>query len=249
MHSKRRLKFVVTRRWPMPVEVRMAELFDAEFNLPDHPLDEKGLAGAVSDSDVLVPTLGDRISAKVISAGGNRLRLIANFGVGIDHIDLESARARGIIVTNTPGALTEDTADLAMTLVLSIARRFSEGEAMLRRGEWKGWAPTDLLGRSLTGKALGVVGMGRIGQALARRARACGLSIHYHNRGRLPEPVADRTQARYWPKLDDMMPKIDIRSEERRVGKECVSTCRSRWAPYHLKKNNTHTTVPPNQQH
>src|SRR3546814_20039227 len=137
MHSKRRLKVVVTRRWPMPVEVRMAELFDAEFNLSDHPLDEKGLAGAVSDSDVLVPTLGDRISAKVISAGGNRLRLIAHFGVGIDHTDLEPARERRITVTNTHGAMTRDRADLAVTVFLSIARRIKHGIVQLWGRVWQ----------------------------------------------------------------------------------------------------------------
>ena len=190
----------------------MAELFDAEFNVPDHPLDENELAAAVSDTDVLVPTLGDRVGAKIIAAAGERLRLIANFGAGIDHIDLEAARARGMTVTNTPGALTEDTADVAMALVLSVPRRFGEGEALLRRGEWKGWTPTDLLGRSLSSKALGVLGMGRIGEALAKRARVCGLSIHYHNRRRLPEPVEQDLAATYWPKLDEMLGEIDILS-------------------------------------
>ena len=190
----------------------MAELFEASFNASDDPLDAAGLAAAVADADVLVPTLGDRIDAEVIASAGGRLGLIANFGAGTDHIDLAAAAGRGIVVTNTPGALTEDTADLAMSLILTVPRRFGAGEALLRRGEWKGWAPIDLLGRSLSGKSLGIIGMGRIGQALAKRARASGLSIHYHNRRRLPEPIERELQATYWPELDAMLASVDIAS-------------------------------------
>lgn len=189
----------------------MAQLFETRFNPADRPLNQDELSAAAAQADVLVPTLGDRIDAEVIAAG-ERLRLIANFGAGTDHIDLAAARSRSIIVTNTPGALTEDTADLAMALILAVPRRFGDGEVMLRRGEWKGWAPMDLLGRGLAGKALGIVGMGRIGQALARRARASGLSIHYHNRRALPESVERESGATHWPALDEMLRSVDILS-------------------------------------
>ena len=202
MSLSRRPKVLVTRRLP--------QLFDAELNADDRPLNQQELAAAVSDADVLVPTVTDRIDAGVLPGAGSRLRLIANFGVGTNHIDLSAARAQGIVVTNTPGVLTEDTADMAMALILAVSRRLSEGEARLRRGDWSGWAPTDFLGRSLSGKGLGIVGMGRIGQALARRARASGLSIHYHNRHRLPEPVERELEANYWPELDGMLRAVDI---------------------------------------
>jgi glyoxylate reductase len=210
--SQRRPKIIVTRRLPEAVERRMAELFEAVFNTKDRPLNGEELAAAASQADVLVPTVTDRIDADVIAAACDRLRLIANFGVGTDHIDLAEAAARGIIVTNTPGVLTEDTADLAMALILGTPRRFGEGEAMLRRGEWGGWAPTDFLGHSLTGKALGILGMGRIGRAVAKRVQGCGLRIHYHNRHRLPEAAEKEIGATWWPDLDDMMREIDILS-------------------------------------
>lgn len=207
-----RPKVVVTRRLPAPVEARMVELFDTRLNADDRPLTQQELVAAVSEADVLVPTLGDRVDAEIIRAAGDRLRLLANFGAGLDHIDLPSARARGIVVTNTPGALTEDTADIALALILGVSRRLGEGEALLRRGDWRGWAPTDLLGRKLAGKTLGIVGMGRIGRALARRARACGLSIHYHNRRRLAPEAEAEFGAAYRPDLDDMLGEVDILS-------------------------------------
>ncbi len=198
-------KVIVTRRLPEPVETRMAALFDAELNPEDRPFTPQALEAAARRCDVLVPTVTDRLDADLIRGAGEGLRLIASFGVGTDHIDLSAARARGIAVTNTPDVLTEDTADLVMALILMAPRRLGEGERVLRSGRWRGWGPTDQLGRSLTGKALGIVGMGRIGRAVARRARACGMAIHYHNR----RPVAGH-QARYWPMLDEMLAQMDV---------------------------------------
>jgi glyoxylate reductase len=198
-------KVIVTRRLPDRVEARMTALFDAELNPEDRPLGPAALADAVRRCEVLVPTVTDRIDGDLIRCAGKPLGLIANFGVGTDHIDLEAARARGIAVTNTPDVLTEDTADLAMALILMAPRRLGEGERVLRAGRWRGWGPTDQLGRSLTGKSLGIVGMGRIGRALARRARAFGMAIHYHNRR-----PATGEDARYWPDLDSMLPEMDV---------------------------------------
>jgi glyoxylate reductase len=205
-----RPRIVVTRKLPAAVESRMAELFDAAFNLSDRELDADALAKSAGGADVLVPTVTDAIDGRVIAAGGDRLRLIANFGAGTDHIDLAAARARGVIVTNTPGVLTEDTADLVMALILAVPRRLAEGEKLLRAGRWTGWSPTGLVGRSVTGKALGIIGMGRIGAAVARRAAACGLSIHYHNRRRLPAAAEQALGARYWPSLDAMLAQVDV---------------------------------------
>lgn len=188
----------------------MRELFDVEFNAGDHPFTADELASAMQRCDVFVPTVTDDVNGALIAGAGERLKLIANFGAGTDHLDLKAARAKGIVVTNTPGVLTEDTADLVMALILSVPRRLGEGEKLLRAGQWTGWSPTSLQGHSITRKALGIIGMGRIGRAVATRARACGLSIHYHNRQRLPEPVEQELGARYWPDLDAMLAEVDI---------------------------------------
>ena len=199
------MKVIVTRKLPDAVEARLAERFDVELNRSDIPFDRDRLSEAMSRCDVLAPSVRDRIDAGLIAAAGQGLRLIANFGAGTDNIDLAAAQARGIAVTNTPDVLTEDTADLVMALLLMTLRRLGEGEANLRAGRWTGWGPTDQLGRSLSGKALGIVGMGRIGTAVARRARAFGMPVHYHNR----RPV-DGDEAAYWPELDPMLAAMDV---------------------------------------
>jgi len=205
-----RPKVIVTRKLPEAAEARMAELFDVELNEDDHAFSREELAAAVRSCDVLVPTLTDRIDGDLIRGAPERLQLIASYGAGTDHLDLAAANKKGIVVTNTPGVLTEDTADLVMALILSVPRRLQEGEKMLRAGQWAGWAPMALQGHSLTGKALGIFGMGRIGRAVAVRARACGLTIHYHNRTRLSEAEEKEIAARYWPELDEMLASIDI---------------------------------------
>ena len=206
----RRPKVIVTRRLPEAVETRMAELFDVELNLDDTPFDRARLEDAMARADVLVPTLTDTIDAGLVAGAGERLKLIANFGNGIDHIDLKAARARRIAVTNTPGVLTDDTADMTMALILSVPRRLAEGVRMVLDGKWHGWSPTHMLGHRITGKRLGIIGMGRIGQAVAARARAFGLAIHYHNRKRLPEAVETPLEASWWPTLDAMLGRVDI---------------------------------------
>lgn len=205
-----RPKVVVTRQLPESVMARLETLFDAELNRDDVPLDHAGLARAMADCDVLVPAVTDSVDADLIAGAGERLRLIANYGAGVNHIDLKAARARGIIVTNTPGVLTEDTADMTMALILSVPRRLAEGEKLVRSGAWSGWSPGGMLGRRIGGKALGIIGMGRIGQAVARRARAFGLSIHYHNRNRVPSVLEQELGARWHPDLDEMVGTIDI---------------------------------------
>ena len=187
--SKAKPHVVVTRRLPAVIETRLMELFDTRLNLDDLPLGKSGLLAAVSDTDVLVPTVTDRVDAEVIAAAGPRLKLIANYGTGVDHIDLKAAHRRGIVVTNTPDVLTEDTADMTMALILAVSRRLAEGERVMRAAEWPGWSPTWMLGHRIHGKRLGIVGMGRIGQAVARRAAGFGLSVHYHNRHRLPAGI------------------------------------------------------------
>jgi glyoxylate reductase len=203
---------VVTRKLPDVIETRMMELFDARLNLDDTPLGPAQLVAAAKQADVLVPTVTDRIDAAVLSQAGPGLKLIASFGTGVDHIDLATARQRGIIVTNTPGVLTEDTADMTMALILAVARRVAEGERLVRAQKWHGWGPTFMLGHRLWGKRLGIIGMGRIGQALARRAKGFGLSIHYHNRRRVAEETEQALEATYWESLDQMLAHMDILS-------------------------------------
>jgi glyoxylate reductase len=190
----------------------MRELFDARLNVDDKPMGQAGLIEAVKTAEVLVPTVTDRIDRAVLSQAGPQLKLIANFGNGVDNIDLDTARNRGITVTNTPGVLTEDTADMTMALILAVPRRLAEGTALLKNPEthWEGWAPTWMLGQRIYGKRLGIIGMGRIGQAVARRARAFGLQIHYHNRRRLPEEIEQEYEATYWDSLDQMLARMDI---------------------------------------
>lgn len=203
-------RVVVTRELPDPIMERMAALFDTHLNRSDEKWSQAQLAEAMATCDVLVPTVTDSIDAALIAGAGPRLKLIANFGAGVNHIDLKAARARGIIVTNTPGVLTEDTADMTMALILSVPRRLAEGEKLVRSGAWKGWSPGAMLGHRIGGKALGIVGMGRIGQAVARRARAFGLSIHYHNRRRLPPSIEQELDAHWYPDLDTMLGAVDI---------------------------------------
>ena len=207
-----RPKVIVTRRLPQAVETRMAELFDVELNLGDEPMTAAQLADAARRCDVMVPTVTDEIDAAVCSAAGEtgRLKLLANFGVGVDHIDLGAARAAKVVVTNTPGVLTDDTADMVMALILSVPRRLAEGEKLVRSGEWRGWSPTGMLGHRITGKRLGIIGMGRIGRAVATRARAFGLTVHYHNRHRLPLAVEAELEATWWDNLDAMLARVDI---------------------------------------
>ncbi|MEE2916182.1 MAG: D-glycerate dehydrogenase [Pseudomonadota bacterium] len=201
---------IVTRELPDVVMRRLEELFDTTNNRGDRPMTRDELARAMATCDVLVPAVTDTIDAALIAGAGERLRLIANFGAGVNHIDLNAARARGIIVTNTPGVLTEDTADLTMALIVSVPRRLAEGEKLVRSGQWSGWSPGGMLGYRIGGKALGIVGMGRIGQAVARRARAFGLSIHDHNRHRLPKVVEAELGAQWHPNLDEMLGAIDV---------------------------------------
>jgi glyoxylate reductase len=205
-------RVVVTRRLLPSVETRMAELFDAEFNEDDRALTREELLAAMQRCDVLVPTVTDQIDGEMIAAAGKRLGLIANFGAGIEHIDLAAARARKIIVTNTPGVFTDDTADMTMALIISVPRRLAAGIRVLLSGQWQGWGPSDLLGHRIGGKVLGIIGMGRIGQAVAHRARAFGLEIVYHNRHRLPLAFENMLGARYEEDLDAMVAQADILS-------------------------------------
>ena len=217
---------IVTRKLPEAVETRMRELFDARLNVDDKPLSPSELVEAVKTAHVLVPTVTDRIDRALISQAGPQLKLIANFGNGVDNIDLDTARVRGIIVTNTPGVLTEDTADMTMALILAVPRRLAEGTALLKdtRNNWTGWSPTWMLGHRIFGKRLGIIGMGRIGQAVARRAKAFGLQIHYHNRRRVAEDIEQDLEATYWDSLDQMLARMDI------VSVNCPHTP----ATYHL---------------
>ena len=203
-------RVVVTRHLQPEVEARLAALFETTLNPGDRPLTRDELAAAMQACDVLVPTVTDRIDAALIAAAGPDLKLIASFGAGTDHIDLAAAAARGIMVANTPGVFTEDTADIAMEMIIGLPRRVREGIALVRRGEWTGWTPTALLGVKLAGKTLGIVGMGRIGQAVARRARGFGLAIAYHNRKRLPEMLEQELGARYVATLDALVAEADI---------------------------------------
>ena len=212
MTERHRPTIIVTRKLPDVVETRMMELFDTRLNLDDQPMDKAALLEAVTACDVLVPTVTDRIDSEVIAAAAQagRCKLIASFGTGVDHIDLRSANEKGITVTNTPGVLTEDTADVAMALILATARRLAEGDRQVRQGKWQGWSPTSMLGIRLGGKRLGIIGMGRIGSALARRARGFGMSIHYHNRRRAPVELEAELEATYWESLDQMLARMDV---------------------------------------
>ena len=208
--AARKPKVIVTRKLPEPVETRMRELFDTELNLTDQPMDRAALIAALQRADVLAPTITDRLDREVLAQAGDKLKLIANFGAGVDHIDVAAANARGVTVTNTPGVLTDDTADLTLSLIMAVARRVVEGAAVLQAGGFTGWSPTWMLGRRIHGKRLGIIGMGRIGQAVARRARAFGLQIHYHNRKPVSPRIAEELEATYWESLDQMLARTDI---------------------------------------
>jgi lactate dehydrogenase-like 2-hydroxyacid dehydrogenase len=208
--AARKPKVIVTRKLPDTVETRMRELFDTELNLEDAPMSRAQLEEAVARADVLAPTITDRIDARLLEKAGPQLKLIANFGAGVDHIDVAAATEKGITVTNTPGVLTEDTADLTLALMMTVLRRIVEGANVVQGGQFKGWTPTWMLGRRITGKRLGIIGMGRIGQAVARRAKAFGLQIHYHNRKPVPVRIAEELEATYWESLDQMLARMDI---------------------------------------
>ena len=201
---------IVTRKLPDVIETRMMELFETHLNLGDTPMSQAELSNAVTAADVLVPTVTDRIDETILSQAGDNLKLIASFGTGIDHIDFATAKKLNITITNTPGVLTEDTADMTMALILAVSRRLSEGERLVRANRWDGWGPTLMLGHRIWGKRLGIVGMGRIGQAMAHRARGFGLSIHYHNRQRVHQEIESELEATYWESLDQMLAHMDI---------------------------------------
>ena len=222
--AKKKPLVVITRKLPDAIETRLMELFDVRLNVNDEAMSEAELTEAVKTADVLVPTITDTIDAKLIAAAGKKLKLIANYGTGVDHIDLAAAREKGITVTNTPDVLTEDTADMTMALILAVPRRLVEGERIVRSGDWTGWSPTWMLGHRIFGKRLGIIGMGRIGQAVARRARGFGLSIHYHNRNRVHEEIENELEATYWESLDQMLAHMDF------VSVNCPHTP----ATYHL---------------
>ena len=205
-----RLRVVVTRKLPDLVETRLMELFDTELQTTDKPLSRKELATAMASADVLVPTITDTIDQSLLARAGENLRLIANYGAGFDHIDIETARQRGMLVTNTPGVNSEDTADMAICLMLAVTRRLRESLSKMESGEWQGWAPTALMGTRLGGKRLGILGMGRIGTAVARRARVFGMQIHYHNRKRVHPDLEQELEATYWESLDQLVSRMDV---------------------------------------
>ena len=215
---------IVTRKLPEVIEARMTKLFNTHLRDNDAPMSREELGKALGDADVLVPTVTDRIDAKLLATAGSQLKLIANFGAGVDNIDLDVAQGREITVTNTPTVLTEDTADMTMAMILAVPRRLVEGERLVSMGRWRGWEPTSMLGHRIWGKRLGIIGMGQIGSAVARRAHGFGLSIHYHNRRRLPEAAEKVLQATYWDSLDQMLAHVDI------VSVNCPHTP----ATYHL---------------
>ena len=225
-NTPRKPVVIVTRKLPDVVETRMCELFDTRLNVDDKPMSQADIIQAVKVADVLVPTVTDRIDRAILTQAGPQLRLIANFGTGVDNIDLDTARNRGILVTNTPGVLTEDAADMTMALILAVPRRVAEGAAYMKdpKTKWLGWSPTWMLGHRIYGKRLGIIGMGRIGQAVARRAKAFGLQIHYHNRRRVAAEVEQELEATYWESLDQMLTRVDI------VSVNCPHTP----ATYHL---------------
>ena len=205
-----RPRVVVTRTLLPAVEERMAQLFDTTFNTDDEPMDRSALGIAMGNCDVLVPTVTDSIDAGLIAAAPPRLKLIANYGAGVNHIDLAAAKAKGIMVTNTPGVFTDDTADLTMALILNVPRRLGEGHRLMRSGAWRGWRPTGMLGHRIGGKTLGIVGFGRIGEAVATRAKAFGLDVVYNKRHRLPASVEQELGVTFEPDLDRLMARADI---------------------------------------
>lgn len=215
---------IVTRRLPELVETRLMELFNTKLSIDDKPFSKKQLIDAVKEADVLIPTVTDKIDKDILENASSKLKLIANFGNGTDHINIETAQKKNIIVTNTPGVLTEDTADMVMGLLLAVPRKVIAGENLIRSGKWEGWSPTHMMGRRIWGKRLGIIGMGSIGQAVARRAIGFGLNIHYHNRNRLPDVIEESHQATFWEDLDQMLPKMDI------ISVNCPSTPET----YHL---------------
>ena len=226
---------IVTRRLPELVEARLMELFNTKLSLDDKPFSKNQLIDAVKEADILLPTVTDIIDKDVIENASSKLKLIANFGNGTDHIDLVAAQKKKIIVTNTPGVLTEDTADMVMGLLLAVPRKVIEGENLIRSGKWEGWSPTHMMGRRIWGKRLGIIGMGSIGQAVARRAIGFGLNIHYHNRNRLSDIIEESHQATYWEDLDQMLPKMDI------ISINCPSTPET----YHLLSRARLSTLQP----
>ncbi|MCY4261669.1 MAG: D-glycerate dehydrogenase [Rhodobacteraceae bacterium] len=208
--SVSRLKVAVTRKLPEGVEKRLSELFDTTLRHDDTPMTKGELAMAMASANVLVPTITDSIDHALLAKAGPQLRLIANYGAGFDHIDIETARQRGILVSNTPGVNSDDTADMALCLMLAVTRRLRESLQMMDSGQWDGWAPTALMGTRLGGKNLGILGMGRVGTAVARRARVFGMHIHYHNRKRVHPDLEGELDAHYWESLDQMVSRMDI---------------------------------------
>ena len=208
--TQHKLRVAVTRRLPEPVETRLGELFDVVLREDEGRLGRDDLVRLMQDSDGIVPTVTDRIDADMLTEAGERLKLIANYGAGIDHLDVQAARQRGILVSNTPGVATEDTADMTLALILAVTRRLPEGMAEMQTGRWKGWAPTALMGGRVGGRQLGILGMGRIGQAVARRANAFGMQVHYHNRHRLRPEIEEELRATYWESLDQMLARMDV---------------------------------------